>query len=93
MMAMRATPPTAIPTMAPGESGLAPEFAEEAVSLLKSVYEGAAVPSDVDDADSVTGVPLVAEMASVLDDVVADGRPVTMVVCLVIVTIELFGIV
>lgn len=93
MMAMRATPPTAIPTMAPGESGLAPEFAEEVVALLTSMEEGTAVPSDVEDADSVIDVPLAAEMGSELDDVVTDGRPVTMVVCLVIVTIELFGIV
>lgn len=93
MMAMRATPPTAIPTMAPGASELAPEFAEEGVALLKSVNEESAAPSDVDDADSEFGVPLADEMGSELVDVVTDGRPVTMVVCLVIVTIELFGIV
>lgn len=79
--------------MAPGDIGLAPEFAEEAVTLLTFMYEGTAVPSDVDDGISVIGVPLAVEMGSVLDDVVTDGRPVTMVVCLVIVIIELFGIV
>jgi hypothetical protein len=79
--------------MAPGESGLAPEIAEDVAALLASVDEGNDVPSDADDADSVIGVPLAVEMGSELDDVVTDGRPVTMVVCLVIVTIELFGIV
>jgi hypothetical protein len=83
----------AIPTIAPGASGLAPEFLEDAVTVLISVDEGTAVPSDVDDVDSVIGVPLAVEMGSELDDVVIDGRPVTMVVCLVIVTMELFGIV
>lgn len=79
--------------MAPGDSGLAPEFSEEVATLLASVDDDNGVPSDVDDADSVIDVPLVLEMGSLLDDVVSDGRPVIIVVCLVIVTIELFGIV
>lgn len=63
------------------------------MALLASVDDGIAVPSDVEDVDSVIGVPPAVEMVSELDVVVTDGRPVTMVVCLVIVTIELFGIV
>lgn len=79
--------------MAPGDRGLVPEFSEEIATLLAPVDEGNVVPSDVDDADSVIGVPLAVEMGSMADDVVTDGRPVTIVVCLVIVIIELFGIV
>lgn len=93
MMAIRATAPTAMPTMAPGGSGLAVELAEGVATLLASVDEGNDAPSDVDSADSVIGVSLVVDMGSMLDDVVTDGRPVMIVVCLVIVTIELFGIV
>lgn len=79
--------------MAPGDSGFAFELVECVAALLASVGEGNNAPSDVEGADSVIGVPLVVGMGSMLDDVVADGRPVTIVVCLVIVTIELFGMV
>lgn len=92
-MAMRATAPTAIPTMAPGDSGLAVELVEGVAALLASVDEGNDAPSDVEGTDSVIGVSLVVDTGSMLDDVVTDGRPVMIVVCLVIVTIELFGIV
>lgn len=79
--------------MAPGDSGLAVELVEGVAALLASVDEGNDVPSDVEGADSVIGVSLVVDTGSMLDDVVTDGRPVMIVVCLVIVTIELFGIV
>jgi hypothetical protein len=90
---MRATPPIAIPTMVPGDSGLVLEFSEEFVALLTSVDEGIGASSNVNDIDSVIGEPLVVDTGSTLAEVIVDDLPVIIVVCLVIVTIELFGIV
>lgn len=90
---MRTAPPTAIPTIVPVDRRLAPGASEELAVLLSLVAEDDGSSANVAVIDAVVGVPVLVDAVSVRSEVEVDGLPVVMVVCLVIVTIELFGIV
>lgn len=61
--------------------------------LLSIAGEDDDTSANVAVVDAVVGVPVLVDAVSVRSEVDGDGLPVVMVVCLVIVTIELFGIV
>ena len=90
---MRTAPPTAIPTMIPVDREPAPGAPEVFTAVLSSVGEDFGTSSKVAVLGAVIRVPLVVDAVSIESEVVVDGLAVMMVVCLVIVTIELFGIV
>lgn len=90
---MRTAPPTAIPTIVPVDRVLAPGASEGLAVLLSLAGEDDGTSANVAVVDAVVGVPVLVDAVSVRSEVEGDGLPVVMVVCLVIVTIELFGIV
>lgn len=90
---MRTAPPTAIPTMVPVDRGLAPGASEGLAVLLSLAGEDGGTSANVAVIDAVVDVPLLVDAVFVRSEVDVDSLPVVMVVCLVIVTIELFGIV